>query len=375
MHKNTARSRAGAAGAIAFFCALAGLACVAQAQPSGKGGGSGAALPVITAPVLRESFADRVEALGTTKANETVAITANVTEGVSEILFEDGQQVKKGDILLTLEKNEEAAELKAAQALLDERKASYKRAQNLEKQQALSTATLEERQALLRQIEGNIEAIRSRIDDRIVKAPFDGMLGLRQVSPGTLVKPGDVITTIDDLGRIKVDFDVPSVFLNNLRAGLPIEGRVEAFGDQVFEGVVSTVGTQVDPVTRTVTVRAVLPNPEMLLKPGLLMSVILFKNPRQALMIPEEALIQKEDKFFVFVVAQKNGQSVAAQKFIAIGSRLPGDVEVTQGLAQGDQVIIHGNMNLRDGQPVSIRAVKDDNQSLDELLKTGPDPQ
>lgn len=352
---------AGLAFLLLLIPAFAGFG---QAQPKGPQG----PLSVIVAPVVSRDFSDRMEALGTTKANETVDVTANVTENVSEIFFEDGQQVKKGDVLLTLEKNEEEANLAAAQAMLDERKASYKRAQGLEKQQALSTATLEERQALLRQTEGDIEAIRSRVADRVIVAPFDGVLGLRQVSPGTMVRPGDVMTTIDDLSRIKVDFEVPSVFLNDMRPGLPVEGRVDAFGDRVFSGQVGMVGTQVNPATRTVTVRAILPNPDGALKPGLLMSVVLYKNPRQALVVPEEALLQKVDKFFVFAVEDRDGKTLAVQKQVVIGGRIPGFAEIVSGLAERDKVIVHGTMNAQDGQEISVRAEDKGGESLEKLL-------
>lgn len=338
----------------------------ATAQPKGPQG----PMPVIVAPVMvDENFSDRTEALGTAKSNETVDITANVTEIVKEIHFEDGQQVQEGDILVTLEKSEEEAGLKAARALLDERKASYKRAQDLERQQALSTATLEEREALLRQIEGDIEAIQSRIDDRVIKAPFDGILGLRNISPGTLVRPGELITTIDDLSRIKVDFDVPSVFLSALKPGLKVEGKTEALGDRIFSGVIDTVNTRVDPVTRTVTARAIISNEDGFLKPGLLMNIVLYKNPRTALLAPEEAIIQRGKKFFVFKAENRDGKTIAAEQEVKTGSRTPGMIEITEGLAPDDQVIVHGLMQLRDGSAVKIRAVEKEDKTLDELLK------
>ncbi|WKZ32697.1 MAG: efflux RND transporter periplasmic adaptor subunit [Thermodesulfobacteriota bacterium] len=354
---------------ILLFFSLSSMLTAGGAHAASVGKAAPSGLPVIVAPVQKTDFADMVEALGTTRANETVTITAVVAGPVTEIKFEDGGRVSKGDVLLTLEKSEEEANLKAARALLEERTASYRRAQGLEKQQALSTATLKERQALLRQIEGEIEAIQSRINDRIIRAPFDGILGLRNVSPGALVRPGDAITTLDDLSRIKVDFDVPSVFLNDIRQGLRVEGRVEAFGDNVFRGEVSTVGTQVDPVTRTVRVRAILPNPDGVLRPGLLMSIVLFKNPRQALLVPEKALIQRESKFFVFAEASKDGKPIAVQKQVTIGSRVPGRVEITSGLKEGERVIVHGLMQVRNGQEISVRAVDEGGQSLDELLK------
>jgi len=339
----------------------------ATAQPNK---GSQGLLPVMITPVtVAHDFADRTEALGTTKANETVDITANVTEIVKEIHFEDGQQVQAGDLLVTLEKSEEEADLKAAQALLDERRASYKRAQGLERQKALSTATLEEREALLRQIEGDIEAIRARIGDRVIKAPFDGILGLRNISPGTLVGPGDLITTIDDLSRIKVDFDVPSVFLSALKPGLKIEGKTEAFGQRVFTGSIDTVGTRVDPVTRTITARAIIPNKDGLLRPGLLMNIVLYKNMRTSLLVPEEALIQKGKKFFVYQIAENGGNTIAVEQEVRTGNRIPGMVEISKGLAPDDRVIVHGLMQVRDGSTVEIRAVENSDQTLGELLK------
>ncbi|MEQ1789285.1 MAG: efflux RND transporter periplasmic adaptor subunit, partial [Rickettsiales bacterium] len=327
------------------------------------------ALPVIVAPVEEnKNFSDKIEALGTTKANETVDVTANVTEIVNKIHFKDGQAIKKGDILVTLEKSEEEASLKSATALLDERTASYKRAKSLEKKQALSTATLEEREALLRQIEGDIEAIKARISDRVVKAPFDGVLGLRNISPGALVRPGDLITTIDDLSNIKVDFEVPSVFLQTLKTGLPIEGYIEAFDNQLFKGTVDTVGTQIDPVTRTVTVRAILPNKDEIIKPGLLIHIKLLRNQRVALLVPEESIIQKEKNFFVYKVVQQEGKTIAVQQEIKQGYRSHDMIEVISGLSPDDQVIVHGLMQVQSGQEINISAVEKGNKTLQEML-------
>lgn len=348
------------------------LACLLVALPSWAqiGREQQAALPVIVAPVVLQSdFADRIEALGTLRADESVIITADIVEIVDQIYFKDGQQVQKGDILVTLVKNEEEATLKSEQALLDERMASYRRAQELVEKKALSTATLEGREALLRQTEGDVEAIKSRIADRVIRAPFAGVLGLREISPGALVRPGDLITTLDALQNMKVDFEVPSVFLQGLHPGLPIEGRVEAFAGDAFKGVVSMVGTRVDPATRTMTVRAALPNPDLRLKPGLLMSIELLKSQRAALLVPEEAILQKEKQFFVFKIIERDGKSVAVQTEVTAGSRIPGKIEILEGLERGDQVIVHGLMQVRSGQEISIRAVEDGHRTLDRLLE------
>jgi membrane fusion protein (multidrug efflux system) len=323
---------------------------------------------VIVAPVIMQNFADRVEALGTTKANETVVITADTSEKIASINFEDGQEVVQGDLLATLDKSEEEAELNSAKAQLSEAESAYSRAQDLQSTSALSKAALQERLAALKQRQAAIEAIKAKIEKLTITAPFDGVLGLREVSVGTLVQPGETITTIDDLSQIKVDFDVPSVFLSALKPGLPITGTIEAFGDRVFTGEVRTINTQVDPVTRTVKIRAVLPNPDKILKPGLLMNITLLKNPRDALLIPEEALIKRSDKNFVYVVKSEENKTIASQKEIVIGARQPGIVEILSGLSAGEQVVTHGIVKISDGAEIMIGATETEDEPLDQLL-------
>lgn len=332
--------------------------------------GDSRALPVIVAPVQQVvEFANTIEALGTTRANESVALTTNVTETVSTINFDDGQQVKKGDILVVLEKSEEEAELKAARAVLDERRAAFERASDLEKKQAMSTAMLKEREALLKQSEGNIEAIQARIANRVIKAPFDGVLGLRNISPGALLRPGDLITTIDDLDPIKVDFQVPSVFLQELRIGLPVKGTVQALGNRVFQGKINMISSQVDPVTRTLTVRALLANPNGALRPGLLMNISLSHNLRTALLIPEEAITQRDTRKFVMVINHAGDIATAEERQIFSGHRIPGEIEITKGLSPGDQVVVHGLMRVRSGSQVTIKAIQRADEPLQGMLE------
>lgn len=334
-----------------------------------QGKGPDGSLQVITSPVVKTEFADRVEALGTALANETVVITADTTEKVSAIHFEDGQVVEEGQLLVTLDKSEEEATLSAAQARLSEAQLSYNRARDLQKTNALSKATLQQRLATLKEAQSGIEAIQSRIDELTITAPFAGILGLREVSVGALVQPGDTITTIDDLSRIKVDFDVPSVFLPALKPGLPIIGKVDAYKGKEFRGEVQTVNARVDPVTRTVRVRAILPNPDTLLKPGLLMTIILLKDQREALLVPEEALIKRENKNFVFVVAEEDGKAIAQEREVKIGARQPGQVEILDGLRLGEKVITHGTLKVRSGMEVEVRASEENDETLQQLLK------
>lgn len=344
-----------------FLVFLVALPAQAQRGPQGP-------TPVYVTVVKEGPFSDRVEALGTVKSNETVVITADTAEKVTAIHFEEGQEVKKGDLLITLAKGEEDADLKSAQAQLTEAQSAYNRAKDLQKENALSKATLEERLATLRQRRAAISSITARLDKRAITAPFDGVLGLREVSVGTLVQPGNKITTIDDVGVVKIDFDVPSVFLPTLKPGQKIIGQVEAFGEREFEGEVKIINTQVDPITRTVTVRAIVPNEDHALKPGLLMTVSLYKNERAALVIPEEALIKRGDKNFVYVARTEGGKQVAKQQEIETGSRVPGEIEVLSGLEIDDQVIHHGTLKLNDGAEVQVKAVETGKMPLKQLM-------
>ncbi len=353
---------------LCTFALLCAFPTNAFAQNKGPQGPTG----VIAAPVKLQDFSDTVEALGTAKANETVVITADTAEKVTAIHFEDGQYVNKGDILITLDKSEEEAELRSAEASLAEAQSAYDRAKGLQDTSALSKGTLQERLAALQKSQAAIEEIKARIEKRDIAAPFDGALGLREVSVGALVQPGDQITTIDDISQIKVDFDVPSVYLSALRPGMKVIGHVEAFKDRAFEGEVTTINTQVDPVTRSVKVRAVIPNPDSLLKPGLLMSIDLSKDQRRALVIPEEALIKRGPNNFVYLIEENDGQTVARQQKVEIGGRRPGEVEVLSGLEEGDQIVAHGTVKIGDGAPVKVRALESEDTPLDELLKQKP---
>ena len=330
------------------------------------------AVDVIASPVVKQEFADVVEALGTTKANESVIITADRSEKIIKIHFEDGQVVKKGDSLVTLDKGQEEAELRAAQALASERQNAYDRAKGLSGSSALPKATLQQRLAELQQAQATADAIRARLQDYVITAPFDGVLGLRQVSVGSLVQPADTITTIDDLSQIKVDFDVPSALLGALKPGLQVTGTVDAFEGRRFTGQVSSINTQVDPVTRTFTVRALIPNDDDLLKPGLLMHIVLYSNPRDTLLIPEEALLKRGEKSFVFLVTQAGEETFVKQTEVTLGARQPGVIEVLSGLSEGDTIVSHGIIKLRDGAKVNVIAKETKDTPLKDLLEQTP---
>jgi membrane fusion protein, multidrug efflux system len=367
-----ARARIGAACGCA---AAAALLLLTAAWASGLLSGpaqaqerrASAPPPAIVAEARTETLADRVEALGTTRGSESVEITSDVVEKVVEIRFEDGQVVSAGDVLVVLDKTEEEADLRAAEALLEEARVAFGRIERLTSRDVAALAERDARQAALRTAEAQVAVAGARIQARMIRAPFDGVVGLREVSLGALVRPGDVITTLDMLDPIRVDFTVPSTHLDALRPGLPVEARVQALAGRAFEGEILSVGTRVDPVTRSVPVRAAVanPGPPHLLRPGLLMSVFIDKEPREAVVVPEEAIVPRGAETFVLVVGEGD---VVARRPVRTGLRRPGTVEITSGLTAGERVITHGVDTARPGEPVRVRATQAPGQPLAELL-------
>ena len=308
-------------------------------------------VPVATAVASIETFTETLEALGTAKANESVVITPTLEERVVDILFEDGDQVRKGQILVKLDDSEARYQLEEAKAALREQQKQYERIRKLAKTNSTSRSRLDEERSLLEIAEAKVALLKARLRDYTIRAPFPGILGIRQISNGAVVDSDTVITTLDDTTVIKLDFTVPETYLGALQIGMNVAAQSPAYPDGKFKGMVTAISSRVDPNTRTLTVRAKIPNPDQLLKPGMLLTVKLIKDRSQALIIPEEAAILDKDKKFVLVV---NADNIVEKREIVTGRRSPGKVEVISGLSAGQQVIIKGLTRVRPGSPVNV---------------------
>ena len=330
-----------------------GLYYIGQANkpPQGQRRGPGN-VGVVVAPVVSDIFTDQIEALGTTKANESVNITATTTDKISKINFTDGMTAQKGQILVELVSDEERANLRSAEVNAEQMQRDLARIEGLVKARTLPTARLEDQRTLYKKALADVQVAQSRIRDRQIVAPFEGQLGLRLVSLGSLVTPGTVISTLDDLSVMKLDFTVPEGFLATLKIGQPINALSNAYPNQPFIGQVTNIGSRVDPVSRAVNVRAILPNEDRKLRPGMLMRVNLIKNQSQSIMIPEEALVTTATGTHVFLVV--DGSQVKQQTVIT-GRRRPGAVEILEGLEIGQRIVIEGTMKLRNGSKITIK--------------------
>jgi len=299
------------------------------------------------------SFPLSAEALGNARANEAIDVRAEITAAVTAIRFEEGQWVDKGSVLVELENAAQLAAVASAKAALVESTSQLKRSEELFRTNAVAASQLEQLKAKQEADQANVKAAESRLVQTIIRAPFSGRLGLRRISLGSIVDTSTIITTLDDTSRIKLDFEVPEVFLARLEPGLAVTAHSAAWPEMQFRGEVISVDTRVNPVSRTISVRAILPNEEDQLRPGMFLTVALLREDVSALMVPEEAIVPERSKQFVYSVDESN---VVALREVQTGRRRPGEVEIISGLSAGDRVITEGTQKVRAGQVVAVIA-------------------
>ncbi|WP_258240998.1 efflux RND transporter periplasmic adaptor subunit [Pseudidiomarina homiensis] len=310
------------------------------------------AVPVKVTEAKVQPFRDIIEALGTAQANESVVITAQTQEKVTAVHFSDGQTVEAGDLLVELDAREELARVQELKFRLAEANRQYQRLQDLRKQNAASAQQVETQDVVVKEIVAQLEVAETLLAQKQISAPFDGRLGIRQISVGSLVSPGEEITTLDDITPIKLDFSVPELFFATLAVGQQVTARSGAYPERDFTGIIRSIDSRVDPLTRSIMVRAEVPNEEGLLRPGMLLRVQLLRSVDEVLQLPERAVVPLDTRHFVYVVGEDN---IAKERQITIGRRKPGVVEVTSGIEPGERVVADGLVRMRDGIAVTIK--------------------
>lgn len=392
------------AGAGAWKLFLAPDKAEAQAGPAGApggggrggGGGGGRAATVRVALPETRPFADRLDALGEAKARQSVTITSDTTELITRVLFSSGQRVSRGQTLVELKADEQGADVARAQAALGQARRDLARYAELDRRGFAPKAEVENRRAAVQEAQATLAAVQARRQDRVIRAPFAGTIGLSDAAPGQLVNPGAAIATLDDLSAVYVDFQVPERYLGALRPGLPITAATDAYPDQVFRGTIQRIDTRVDPNTRAVTARAEFANPGERIKPGMLLRVGVEQGSRQALAVPESAVLFEGDAGYVYVVAAggggagraagaeagagggasgsgtgagagrgrggsgagggaaRGGGLRAQRRPVETGARQDGLVEIVSGLKPGERVVADGLNRVNPNQPVRI---------------------
>lgn len=324
-------------------------ACEEETAAGGRGSFGGPA-EVVTQQVELQHIVDEIDALGTANANESIEIQPRISSVIESVSFSEGQNVVAGEVLVHLEDNEIVAGLALAEASLSESRSLYNRSSSLADTNAISASTLEGLLAQVRVDEAQVQAAKARLDNTVIRAPFAGRVGLRRVSPGSFVNTSTVITTLDDVSQIKLDFSVPEAFLTVLSEGMDISAESLVYPDRVFAGTVASIDTRLDPVSRAVRVRAIIPNADGLLKPGMFMSVDLQRDRGLLIVAPEQAIVPEGSRQYVFVVTD----GVARKRQVQLGRRIPGFVAIDSGLEAGESVITEGTHKVRDGGAVEV---------------------
>jgi membrane fusion protein (multidrug efflux system) len=336
-------------------CSLLDGGSAPGGQAGGEGGrgaagkGGDRAPSVVVGTVRAEPFVDSVEAVGTARANEQADLNSTVTERIARLNFADGQYVPRGAVIAELVRGEQGASLEESRARLREAELQLERLKQLQKQGFATRARIDEQQAAVDVARAQGAAATSQIGDRIIRAPFGGWLSLRRISPGAVVNAGTTVATIVDYSRIKLDFTVPETYLPAVRPGLEISATAAAFPGETFRGRISSIDPLVDPVTRSGTARAILPNPDLRLRPGMLMTVDIKAPPRRALVVPELAVIGEGSGAFVWKLDEADSVTRVP---VRTATRREGRVEIVSGLAEGDRIVAEGSVKIRGPGPV-----------------------
>ncbi|HMJ93539.1 MAG TPA: efflux RND transporter periplasmic adaptor subunit [Allosphingosinicella sp.] len=331
--------------------ALALLAAVAACGGSGAQEKDRQAPLVKAEPATTVRFVETVDAVGNALANEQVTLSAPVTERLVRLGFDDGDYVRKGQVIAVLASGVENAQLAEAQARQREANQQLQRIQTLRKRGFATQANLDAQSAAAGAARAQAAEARASIGERVITAPFSGYASLRTISPGAVVNSGTPIATISDISLIKLDFPVPETALSAIKPGLTIDARSAAWPDQPFRGQIANVDPVVDPNTRSIMVRARLANPDGRLKPGMLLTVTIETGPRMGLSVPELAVVGEGDRRFVYVVDQGG---TAKRIEVRTGLSSAGRIEILEGLKPGQKVVTEGVVKLSDGMKVRL---------------------
>ena len=319
-------------------------------MPSGAGGPP-RGLPVKAATVQTGTVVDEIDAVGTLIANESVMIRPERDGRITGIHFSEGQVVTKGARLVSLDASEIEAQLAAIEAELSLNRSRMKRAEDLHAKNFISAQALDEARENLNQSLARHAEVKARLEKTVIFAPFEGVAGLRQVSPGAYVKAGQDVARLEGIGTLKLDFRVPEVYLARIRSGQDVRVHVDAYAGETYRGAIYAVEPAVDEASRTVLLRARVPNPGVRLKPGMFARVNLVLGTREnALLVPEQAIVPRGRDNFVFRIV--GGKAAMAK--VELGLRRTGDVEILKGLAAGDAIVVDGQLKLQDGAPVMM---------------------
>ncbi|MES2833710.1 MAG: efflux RND transporter periplasmic adaptor subunit [Pseudomonadota bacterium] len=351
-----------AAAALVVLMVVAAVVRIAFADdekggggPGGPGGARGGrGQTVAAAQVTVREFSDEIRVLGVARGRRSVNITSPTSELITRVLFTDGQRVAAGTPLVELQAREEDAGIIEARAQVAQAQREYDRAKTLADRGIAPRVLVEDADTALERARAGLQAAEARRGDRMIRAPFAGVLGLTTVTPGTLISPGSVIATLDDISSIRVDFPVPERFLGSLRSGVPITAVADAYDGEVFSGRIALIDTRINEQTRSATARAEFANPGGRIRPGMMMRVGVQQGLRQAPAVPESAVQYEGEGAFVYRIGTSDRGQTAQRVEVETGAVEGGFVEILSGIAPGDRLVASGLNRIQPNAPVRV---------------------
>ncbi|MFT6786721.1 MAG: membrane fusion protein (multidrug efflux system) [Pseudoalteromonas rhizosphaerae] len=332
---------------------LLGL-CVYLYLPSSQGEQSDFtvnATQVTAHTVANEENAVLIEAIGSARANQAIYIQSAQNDYVTDIYFKDGDLVSKGQKLVQLQSQQEELTVKELAINLREEKRQLERLTELSRSQATAKSLLEEQLSRVDATEAQLENAKTKLSEMTIIAPFSGILGKRQISVGAYVNNSTIITSLDDISIIKVDFKVPEKYLAQLNVGMKVMTQNDAYPEKTFTGKVTHVSARIDSITRSVEVTASFANKSGLLRPGMLLKTALQLSSNQAMMVPEKAVIPQQDKHYVFQIED----GIATKVEVHVAGRHNGWVAIDEGISNGQQIVTEGIIKIRSGSKVTVK--------------------
>lgn len=324
---------------------------------------------VAAVEVRAETWRPTIDAVGSLVAVNGIAVTTEVAGTIREIAFDSGQTVAVGDMLVRLDDDVDRAALTGLEADRELARTQYERASELSSRRAISQSEIDETRFRFEGVDARVREQRARVAKKTIRAPFDGLLGLRLVDIGEFISPGDDIVQLQALDPIFVDYSVPEREFRNLASGQVVAVTVPAYPEREFSGTLTAIDSGVDEGTRSVRVRATLENVDGALRPGMFAQVrTLREETRDVVTVPRTAISYNTYGDFVFVINEgEGGNLTVSRRQVRTGASREGRIEVTEGLEAGDRVVRAGSMKLREGQPVTI----DNSVELDDGTVTG----
>ena len=310
--------------------------------------------PVSTEKVKVDSWSRSLISVGSISADQGINVTVSLPGIVDKIYFNSGDQVSKGATLIRQDTSVLTAELEGLKADQQLHSIQFERMAKLFKVKKISKSELDRSEALLKQARAKVKAKSNEIQLKTIVAPFDGLLGIRQINLGTYLQPGDPIVQLSNISPIHIDFTLPEKYINEIKIGLVTEIKVAAYPDHKFTGLVTAIDPLIKLDTRNVSLRATLDNKEKLLRPGMYCEVnAIIESKRQVLTLPETAIFFTPYGNSVFVLDKDQNGAKLKKKIVSTGDRLKGRIEIVGGLYEGEEVVTVGQNKLREGMSVS----------------------